>query len=732
MRNTVGCLPKRPMQGLKANSGGGGGNIVIPPVVIGAGETIVAIVPLNTAANTQWQNFGIIQGVVFSPGNLKDTALSFQYSQLGFYFDSAYYDMDDFHVSLNYDEDLFAANVQPSMYATISALGPKGYSTMIGGLPYVVITYNESNVAGFSLLTTMDGSLANDGGALATQWIGLPVANAPSALTPIPSGRFTATFTNNLTILQNMLVEVYSTTDFPTPRGWMDGQGNVALALPPVVGYNLTGAAMQYMNGYFVSFKGSTTNFTYCNALNMQWQTVAVTGIVAGDTLMDLSYDSVNQVYYAPALSGNVYYCNSYDAPMFGVWHLAFSAGLTNSLRCSCSKGSTIAVSGTGGKIWQAVNDGRVAANWSQLNVAGMPSGIRQFNSCLYVANGKANKTPNGNSFTGVWVFAGASSSGTFSIWYSQDLITWYQQFSGAWNGTTVNQIISTAGAKGGWNWFAFCAIGNNILTTGTLDPGQAFVSVAPNVGSANWSWGAYDGTNIFAVDTTNGKTYYQTGTYIGSNVWTPIALPNGFVPLTVEPSSVGTNTTVISGFLSGVPMAAINYVSTATPLNFVIGPLPLFNTRPYYPFIVDRDNRAACVGDISPPTQALPATNVLDYSKTFTYVGTISKNTTFTFTNLPTSGVQVFVTASGAFTATFPGVKWPGGAIPTQTSNGTDIYSFVTDGTNIYGTYLQNFKAGSSMVAKIKRSNRKWVVIGSTLLISAMMGAAYYYRVLL
>ena len=62
----------------------------------------------------------------------------------------------------------------------------------------------------------------------------------------------------------------------------------------------------------------------------------------------------------------------------------------------------------------------------------------------------------------------------------------------------------------------------------------------------------------------------------------------------------------------------------------------------------------------------------------------------TFTFAN-QASGMVVVVRVTGAAsTLTWPTVKWPGGVAPTQTASGTDVYTFVHDGTSIYGSVVQ------------------------------------------
>lgn len=76
-------------------------------------------------------------------------------------------------------------------------------------------------------------------------------------------------------------------------------------------------------------------------------------------------------------------------------------------------------------------------------------------------------------------------------------------------------------------------------------------------------------------------------------------------------------------------------------------------------------------------------------------YTKTLSANTTFTFSN-QTAGQTIVVrltnTASN-YTVTWPTVKWPGGSTPTMTTGAkSDIYTFIFDGTDIFGSAVQNY----------------------------------------
>ena len=76
----------------------------------------------------------------------------------------------------------------------------------------------------------------------------------------------------------------------------------------------------------------------------------------------------------------------------------------------------------------------------------------------------------------------------------------------------------------------------------------------------------------------------------------------------------------------------------------------------------------------------------------------TLTGNCTFTMPTA-TAGKSFIIIivqdATGGRTATFTSVKWPGGTAPTITttaSTGRDIISFFSDGTNWYGSAVQNF----------------------------------------
>jgi hypothetical protein len=93
----------------------------------------------------------------------------------------------------------------------------------------------------------------------------------------------------------------------------------------------------------------------------------------------------------------------------------------------------------------------------------------------------------------------------------------------------------------------------------------------------------------------------------------------------------------------------------------------------------------------------ALGAGTAIDCNSGNYYTKTISSNTTFTVTNVPTSVAYTFTLevehTSGAITW-FTGVEWPQGTAPTVTAGKTSLFIFTTDngGTRWRGAYLSNY----------------------------------------
>lgn len=125
---------------------------------------------------------------------------------------------------------------------------------------------------------------------------------------------------------------------------------------------------------------------------------------------------------------------------------------------------------------------------------------------------------------------------------------------------------------------------------------------------------------------------------------------------------------------------------STGSGAN-VLGTSPTINN----PTVTNYVESVVSIGN-SGTTQTLSLTN--GTVQTVTMTG----NCTFTMPTA-TAGKSFILIAvqdgTGSRTATFTSVKWAGGTAPTLTTTATtgrDIFAFVSDGTNWYGTVAQAF----------------------------------------
>ena len=94
--------------------------------------------------------------------------------------------------------------------------------------------------------------------------------------------------------------------------------------------------------------------------------------------------------------------------------------------------------------------------------------------------------------------------------------------------------------------------------------------------------------------------------------------------------------------------------------------------------------------------TSSSTATINFNNSNILTY--TLGDSTTFTLSNMNSGGSYIVIIrqaiSGGPYTSTFDGVIWSGVGLPTQTitSGKYDVYTFIYDGTNTFGSYIQNY----------------------------------------
>lgn len=86
---------------------------------------------------------------------------------------------------------------------------------------------------------------------------------------------------------------------------------------------------------------------------------------------------------------------------------------------------------------------------------------------------------------------------------------------------------------------------------------------------------------------------------------------------------------------------------------------------------------------------EMIAPTTIINWDSGNFFYKTLTGSTTLTFTNIPTNAqfITIRITAGGGHSVTWPaGIEWPGGAPPSQTSGGTDVYVFFNEGSTIRG----------------------------------------------
>ena len=192
-----------------------------------------------------------------------------------------------------------------------------------------------------------------------------------------------------------------------------------------------------------------------------------------------------------------------------------------------------------------------------------------------------------------------------------------------------------------------------------------------------------------------NGATTNVSTFSAGTTGFTPSTATSGAVTLagTLAVANGGTNavTASITSFNNITGYTASGATGT-TSTNLVFSTTPTITTPVLTnPTITAYLETAPAIANSSTAvTLALASGTVLSY--------TLTGNCTFTMpatTNGTSFIVRLIQDATGSRTATFTGVKWPGGTVPTITttaSTGVDIISFVCIASIWYGNAAQAF----------------------------------------
>jgi hypothetical protein len=299
-----------------------------------------------------------------------------------------------------------------------------------------------------------------------------------------------------------------------------------------------------------------------------------------------------------------------------------------------------------------------------------------------YTAAGTAGQLLQSNgSSAPTWVTAGGTgtvtsvnvSGGTTGLTASGGPVT----LSG-----TITLAGTLATANGGTGGTATPTAGTIPYGTGTaLAYSAAGTSgqVLTSGGSGAPTWTTVTGTGtVTSVDVSGGTTglTYSGGPITGSGTITmagTLAVANG-----------GTG---ITSFGTGVATALGQNVSGSGSI--VLGTSPTVNN----PTVTNYIESVVVIGTVT-------TANTLSLTSGTIQTATLTASTACTFTMPTATAGKSFVlllkqaASTGNGTATFTSVKWSSGGAPTITATAgkMDILTFVADGTNWYGSYVQGY----------------------------------------
>jgi hypothetical protein len=167
----------------------------------------------------------------------------------------------------------------------------------------------------------------------------------------------------------------------------------------------------------------------------------------------------------------------------------------------------------------------------------------------------------------------------------------------------------------------------------------------------------------------------------------------------TSQNSTTDTGTQATYNEITGILIitSGLSYNATVTRYVGVDTSSGTFYTNGYFVINASKSPALVTIPNLLPLVVPVPLSNI-DWSTTKLnggiYTQTLGANTTYTFTNMmPGQTIVVRLTNTVSnYTVVWPTVKWAAAVIPTMTVGvKSDIYSFIYDGTSIYGSYIQN-----------------------------------------
>ena len=326
----------------------------------------------------------------------------------------------------------------------------------------------------------------------------------------------------------------------------------------------------------------------------------------------------------------------------------------------------------------------------------------------FYLINntGTGAKTVKNTTGTGISVPAGKATlvynNGTNVV----DAATYFSSL-------TLGAALPVASGGTGSTSTTFVNLASNVTGTLPLANGGTASTTAPQANATlmGWSTTATAGTT---TTLTNASTYQQefTGTLAQTVVlpvtstlalgWSYEIINNSTGSLTVQSSGLNTIGTITSGttaslvcvLTSGTTAASWDldvdgFASQTGTGAVVLGTSPTLNNSTITNYV----ETVVAIGTVT-------TTNTLALTNGTVQTATLTASTACTFTMPTATAGKSFIlllkqaAATGNGTATFTSVKWNSGGTPTMTATAgkMDIFTFVADGTNWYGSASQGY----------------------------------------
>ena len=186
-----------------------------------------------------------------------------------------------------------------------------------------------------------------------------------------------------------------------------------------------------------------------------------------------------------------------------------------------------------------------------------------------------------------------------------------------------------------------------------------------------------------------------QSGNTVASLIITSATISGGTITgitdLTVADGGTGVST--LTGIVKGNGTSAFSAATAGTDYVTPTGSETLTNKTLTNPSVNNYTEGVVAIGTVT-------TTNTISLTSGTVQTATLTASTACTFTMPTATAGKSFIlllkqaAATGNGTATFTGVKFSGGTAPTITATAgkMDILTFTADGTNWYGSFIQNF----------------------------------------